>query len=118
MTVEFTVVGGNGLISNELMGPIRRQTRGALVGHQQPSVATREALGSIRRQMCVEPVVHGYPVPGAPPAPSVYYRMRAWHTVLLDYVYWEHAGSPDYVGTYSGQTISDLSRIRLIGERQ
>jgi hypothetical protein len=43
--------------------------------------------------------------------------MRAWHTILLDYVYWEHAGSPDYVGTYSGQTVADLSRIRLVGQR-
>lgn len=104
MTVKFTVVGGNGLISNEPMGPIRRQTRGALVGHQQPSVATREALGSIRRQMRVEPVVHGYPVPTPGPTPTIRYLMWGVRGIFpVGPVTWIVSGAADMTGAeYSG----------------
>ncbi len=117
MTTEFTPIGGNGTLDLEHLGPIRRRTLREPVGHQQGSHTTIEHLGPIRRRILFAPVVHGFPVPGPAPTPSTYYRMRAWHSVLLDYVYWEHEGAPDYTGTYSGHTISDLSRIRLVGER-
>lgn len=41
------------------------------------------------------------------------YEMRAWHTVLLQHVYWGSARSPDPTGSSSGYVPAQLSDILI-----
>jgi hypothetical protein len=43
------------------------------------------------------------------------YSMKAYNTVLLQFVFWFAADFPDFVGTQSGYPPGDLSAIALIG---
>lgn len=39
------------------------------------------------------------------------YRMRAYHTVLTQHVFWVSGGAPDFTGASSGYTPGDLDDI-------
>jgi len=41
--------------------------------------------------------------------------MKAWNTNLLQWVFWVHSPTPDFVGSFSGYPVPDLLNIALIG---
>jgi len=52
------------------------------------------------------------PVGGA----TISYKMRAWHTVLLDYKFWNSPNAPDTTGAQSGYAPGDLTGIVWLDE--
>jgi len=48
------------------------------------------------------------------PEITTQYSMRAYHTVLIKYIYWDSTNAPDFTGQYSGYSALDLTDIILL----